>query len=75
MIPGIETREIANFAFYDAEFHTSPEEGQTFVGIPYAYYHEYSKPFIEIYENNKLIGTINIDYVASIRFKEESNNE
>jgi len=73
MIEGSKPIAIAEYLPMDrcAEGYSfiKPLEGQEFQGIPYGFLTAYSKPFIEIYQNNVLVGSVNCDDVSEIIFK------
>lgn len=73
MIPGHEAIPVKEFMFIDRMSEglgfTRPKDGESFVGIPAGYYStEGTRPFIEVWQGEVLLRTINCDDISEIVF-------
>ena len=73
MITGNQQIEIKEYLPIDrlgeGYGYVRPLDGQTFIGIPYGFVTDDSRPFIEVHQDNKVVGTLNCDAISEIIFK------
>jgi len=73
MISGNDIRRVKKYLPLDFAAQecgwVEPKQFQKFIGVPYSYYSDNSFPFIEVYEDNVLVKTINILGIDEIEFE------
>ena len=74
MIPPMRNTRVTGYLWIDrcceGYQKVEPAEGEMFIGIPYGWYEESSKPFIEVRKDGKLVRTVNCEELSEVFFEE-----
>ena len=73
--PGDKIRQIASYLCIDhcgeGYGRTSPEDGETFIGIPHGWYDQGAESFIEVRKGDRVVRTVNPRDLSEIEFADE----